>query len=76
MQAFYICNKGGEGVEEIDTAIITQADNTLGIQLKSCDIIALREIYDIHKIFGSIAALGKECKNDGAWSKVKTISKR
>lgn len=76
VQAFYICNKGGEGVEEIDTAIITQADNTLGIQLKSCDIIALREIYDIHKIFGSIAALGKECKNDGTFVNIEQISEK
>lgn len=76
VQAFYICNKGGEGVEEIDTAIITQADNTLGIQLNSCDIIALREIYDIHKIFGSIAALGKECKNDGALVNIEQISEK
>lgn len=76
VQAFYICNKGGEGVEEIDTAIITQADNTLGIQLKSCDIIALREIYDIHKIFGSIAALGKRCENDGTFVNIEQISEK
>ena len=75
VQAFYICNKGGEGIEEIDTAIITQADNTLGIQLKSCDTIAFRE-YDIHKIFGSIAALGKECKNDGAFVNIEQISEK
>lgn len=72
VQAFYICNQGS-GVEEINTAIITQADNTMGIQLKSCDIIAFRE-YDILKIFGSIAALGKEYKNDGKFVNIEQMS--
>ena len=50
-------------IDGIGTAVITKADNELGVQLKSYNIVADSDKID--QLLGSIAVLGKQLGSDG-----------
>lgn len=50
-------------IDGIGTAVITKADNDLGVQLKSYNIVADSDKID--QLLGSVAVLGKQLGSDG-----------